>query len=1228
MKKTILLLPVLLLCLAGSLFAQQSAQQLAQQSTQQSAQQTDPPRKAYLVSNAHLDTQWDWDVQRTIREYIPKTLNQNLFLLGRYPNYVFNFEGGIKYSWMKEYYPLQYEQMKEYIRQGRWHVAGSSWDANDTNIPSPESFTRNILYGQHFFRSEFGVEGTDVFLPDCFGFSYTLPTLAAHSGLIGFSTQKLLWRHRPFHGNSKIPFEIGLWQGIDGSRIMAVANGHFYTKKWEDEDLSHNQYLMDIIDTVPSRTIYHYYGVGDTGGAPNLASVRAIEKSVRGSGPVSIISATSDQIYKDFLPFDAHPELPVFNGELLMDVHATGCYTSQAAMKLYNRRNEVLATTAERSAVAAHWLGGLAYPQAVLDEAWKRFIWHQFHDDLPGTSIPRVYEFSWNDELISLKQFADILTASTGAVSKGLDTRVKGTPLVIFNPLSIPVSDIVEVTLKMPPHTSRLSVYDENGQHVPSQIVGNKDGDIRLLISASAPSCGYVVYDVRPGGVSPKPAHISTQSEHPNAEGSVIENSAYKLTLDANGDIASIYDKRHGKELVEAGKSVRLALFTSNESFGSPAWEIIKKEIDKDPVPIADNVRITIAENGPLRAALCVEKTHGPSTFKQYIRLTEGGQADRIDIYNEVDWQSTNALLKAEFPLTVSNPVATYDLGIGSIQRGNNTRTAYEVCAQQWADLTNPDGTYGVSILNDCKYGWDKPTDNTLRLTLLHTPKTEAVYGYQARQDLGKHHFTYSILPHTGDYRQGGTVLKAEVLNHPMEAFVATKQKGSLGKSFSFLQVDNPNVIMKALKKAETSDEYILRFYETTGKQSQSTTVTLPAAILSAVEVNGMEDEINPTGSGRQTLNFDIKPFGIRSFKVRLQAPGQPVQPVQSVPVSLPYNMKVATYHALWTEANFDRKGHSYAAELYPETLDYKGVHFRLQPSDVNNGMKCRRDTIQLPAGNYTRLHLLAATAATGDRKATFILNDKPVEVTIPSYTGFIGQWGHTGHTEAYLKPADIAYVGTHRHSQLDNGDLPYEYTYMFNITLDVPQRKKPHTLVLPDDNQVVLFATTLINDAAPVEPATDLLKVHLPLKANITLPPAKNLLSGKPIIENTGKEGKRDKAEFAIDNDLNTKWRDVTSAASKYITIDLGEDQPIHGWSVFHAGLENRDFITKDYSFQLKSETDTDWVTVDTVSDNTALETDRLLPELREARYIRLTVTKPDQVGGEVAHICDFRVY
>ncbi len=1175
--------------------------------------------KAYLVSDAHFDSQWNWDVQRSIVDYIPKTLDQNLFLLGKYPNYIFNFEGGIKYQWMKEYYPHQYELIKKYIDEGRWHVTGSTWDANDPNIPSIESFTRNILYGQHFFRDEFGVESTDIFLPDCFGFGWTLPTVAAHSGLIGFSTQKLMWRHRPFYSNgSKIPFEIGMWQGVDGSRIMAVMDAHNYTTKWRYQDLSESKNLLAITEKSPIKTVYHYYGTGDTGGAPTIESVRALELSLKGDGAVEIISATSDQLYKDYLPFANHPELPVWDGELLMDVHATGCYTSQAAMKLYNRRNELLADAAERSAVAADWLGASAYPKYMLSEAWKRFLWHQFHDDLTGTSIPRAYEFSWNDELISLGQFEGVLEASVGAVSRALDTEVKGTPLVIYNPAGFPVSGVVEVTLAGT--SGKLAVYDEKGVKVPHQITGNINGEVKMLIQASVPATGYAVYDVRKGGTEKTSPFIKVSKTG-------LENSVYKVTLDGNGDISSVVDKRSGKELVAAGKSIRLALFTQNESFSWPAWEITKKTIDGTPVSITDNVKITVVENGPVRASVCVERTYGESVFRQYINLSEGAQADRIDIVNDVDWQSTNTLLKAEFPLGVSNPKAVYDLGVGSVERGNNTEIAYEVYAQQWADLTDADGSYGVSIMNDSKYGWDKPADNTIRLTLLHTPSTRGGYSYQNRQDYGHHTFTYSIMGHQGDYRAAQTVKKAEVLNQPLVAFVAPKHKGSLGRSFSFVRSENENVAMRALKQAEKSDEYVVRFYETTGKSAQDAVVTFAANIVSAKELNGVEDEIGTAEFSGRKLSFKVSPFGMKTFKVTLAKPQTALAPIETAYVDLPYGMKTASYNAYRSDANFDGKGNSYAAELIPEKIDFKGVSFRLGDPAAENGVKCRGEAIDLPKGNYNKLYILAASTQ-NDNNAVFTVDGKAHEALVPYYSGFVGQWGHTGHTEGYLKAADVAFAGTHKHNMIQNKDVPYEFTYMFCIGIDIPAGAKQ--LVLPENQRIVVFAATVANDRnnAAVS-ASDLMRIDLAAKgADEGGAANKNLVFGKPVIERSGQVNRSERAESALDDDITTKWCDLSAVRPKFIAVDMEAEQEIKGWYVMHGGLEDLDYITKEYSLQVKTNADGEWKTVDTAYDNTALETERLLKEPVKARYVRLLVTKPDQSEGNTTRIYEFSVF
>jgi len=1176
--------------------------------------------KAYIVSNAHFDTQWNWDVQTSISQYAGNTVNQNLFLLDKYPNYVFNFEGGIKYSWMKEYYPEQFKRVKDYIKKGSWHVSGSTWDATDANIPSPESFIRNVLYGQQFYKNEFGVKSTDIFLPDCFGFGWQLPTLAAHCGLIGFSTQKLYWRQNPFYGNSKIPFEIGLWKGVDGSKIMLVAQGRNYVTKWKDEDLSQNEELIKLATTSPLNLTYHYYGTGDMGGSPTLESVRAVEKGVKGNGPIQIISAPSDQLYKDFLPFDKHPELPEFTGELLMDVHGTGCYTSQAAMKLYNRKNELTGDAAERAAVIADWSGGLKYPQRTLDESWKRFIWHQFHDDLTGTSIPRAYEFSWNDELLSQKQFAQVLTTSTGTVSKGLDTNTKGIPFVIYNALSQFAKDVVEVNVKMKKEVRQVSVYNEKGTEVPAQLISYKDGVAKILIGAQVPAISFVVYDIRDGK-----SHFNTNLKVSKKS---IENSIYKITLDNNGDISSIIDKRYGKELVKFGKSIRLALFTENESFSWPAWEILKKTIDSEPVSITGNVKITVAENGPIRGSICVERTYNESTFKQYLCLTEGVQDDRIDFVSEIDWHTTNALLKAEFPLTINNKKATYDLGIGQIQRGNNTKTAYEVYAQYWADLTEPDQTYGVSVLNNSKYGWDKPDNNTLRLTLLHTPKTQNGYSYQNKQDFGYHTFTYSLFGHGENYTTAKTVWKAEILNQPLKAFTTTKHKGEWGKSFTFATTNSDQVILKALKKSKNSDSYVVRFYETTGKNAIDMEMAFAGQIVEAFELDGTEEFKGKACFEGNKLKYNINPFSIKTFSVKLEPAKKQLTAASSFPVSLKYNFKTSTFNYFRSEANFDGKGNSYAAELFPETLVSDGVKFKFGEKAVKNGLRCEGDTIVLPqGGNYTKIYFLAASVY-GNNQADFKVDNFTANFTIPYYSGFIGQWEHTGHTEGFLQPQQVAFVGTHKHSMINEKDVPYEFTYMFKFGMDIPKNAK--RLILPKNSRIVLFAVSLAkNTADETKIASDLIYTSLKSnRLNVDSFVRKNLIVGKPVVGCSGIVNESEKAENAIDRDFNTKWCDASDIRPKFIEIDLQKQDTIRGWFVSHAALESMNYITKEYNLEVKKDLSDSWFVVDRVVNNADPETDRLLKSPVVARYIRLTIIKPDQDEGSAARIYEFDVY
>lgn len=1006
--------------------------------------------KAYMISNAHFDSQWNWDVQTSIDVYIRNTMVQNFWLLERYPDYVFNFEGGVKYSWMKEYYPEMYGQVKEWIRRGRWNVCGSTWDATDPNIPSPESFFRNILLGQQFYREEFGVRSNDIFLPDCFGFGYTLPTIAAHAGLIGFSTQKLQWRKHPFYGEAKVPFSIGLWQGIDGSRLMAALNANDYNTRWDGRDMSRDEGIIALAKGGVNNTAYRYYGVGDRGGSPTIPTLVSLEKGVHGDGPLEVVSARAGQMYEDYYPFDKHPELPVYDGELLMDVHATGCYTSQAAMKRFNRRNEQLADAAERASVMAHWLGAAAYPAEELRTEWRRFIWHQFHDDLTGTSIPRAYTFSWNDELIAQDKFANLAASASGGVSRALDTRVKGIPVVVYNPVAEIRREVVEAEVAAASQPRAVSVWSPRGERVPAQLLGYRDGKARIAFAAEVGAVGYAVYDLRMQGAAVRSSLKAT----PNS----LENRIYKLTLDANGDIASVLDKRSGRELVQDGKAFRLAMFTENKSTDWPAWEIWKETIDRAPEAVADDVVISVAEQGPLRATLKVSRRHGKSTFVQYISLTEGAADDRIDIRNEVDWQSENALLKAEFPMSVSNPEAAYDLGLGYIRRGNNTPTAYEVYAQQWADLTDRDGEYGVAVMNDCKYGWDKPDDHTLRLTLLHTPTPGRHYKYQSRQDIGRHVFTYSIVGHTGDPVAGRIASKAESLNQPLAAYAAPKHAGGLGREFSFLSVSTPQLAVKALKQAEDGSGYVLRLNEMSGKPLEQGEIRFAAPIEAAYVLNGVEERRAEARFEGNRLIVSSGRFAPSTYLVKLRTSDIRLNAPSSLSVDLPCNDYAFTVDAFNRQGNLDGNGNSYAAELVPEEVVSEGVVFRVS-NDVErkNVVKCDGQRIVLPQGNYGRVYLLAASLD-GDRDAEFAVDGKSFRCPVPCYSGFFGQWGHDGG-DGFVKNGDLAYVGTHRHSA-DHGNESYVFTYMYKIGLPVEAGAKE--LTLPKDRNVVVFAVTM----------------------------------------------------------------------------------------------------------------------------------------------------------------------
>ena len=1034
-------------------------------------------KKLGVVATAHLDTQWRWTIKNTIEEFIPNTLHDNFKLLDLYPDYVFSFEGAFRYMLAKEYYPAEYQRLKKFIADGRWRVTGSWVDAVDVNIPSFESLVRQTLYGNGFYKQEFGKQSYDIFMPDCFGFGYALPSIARHSGLKSFSTQKLTWGCW-----IPIPFSIGQWQGVDGSTVLAGLNPGSYGTQFRG-DLSRDTSWTRKIDQQGESSGcyagYAYFGTGDVGGAPDSLSVDWLEKSIHSDGPIKVASIGADDLPALVADFP-NATLPTYDGELVMTRHGVGCYTSQAAMKRWNRRNELLADAAERAAVTASVLGEYRYPREMLKQAWIGFLWHQFHDDLTGTSIPEAYEYSWSDELLSLNKFSGVLDGALSAITPALDTRGSGVSFVVYNPLSMKRQDVIEVSMpKGSKSIDHVRVFGPDNKEVPSQQISGVGDSIKVLFTATVPSVGYAVYDVRPSS-----ADYSSTARVAVTD-STIENERYRLTLNANGDVASIIDKPVGRELLAAPIEWQL-IFNKPRQWA--AWEIQYEDLLAGPRGKVEGIpRVEVVESGAVRGALSVTRTHGSSTYRTIIRMAAGPAGDRIDFVNEVDWAEKETLLKVAFRPTFANDSVTYDLGLGTIRRGINTAKKYEVPAHQWADLTAADGSYGLSVMNDCKYGWDHPDAGTLRLTLIHTPgvfDSWSWVGDQSSQDIGHHRFTYSVASHQGAWNDSRAPWQAAELNQPMVASEVPQHDGKLGKAYSLFRLDGKGqVLVNAVKLAEQSDEMIVRVKELAGRTAEDMTLTFAASVVSVREVNGQEEPIREMSANGKKFDFSLTPYQPKAFAIRLDRAKQASVPaLVSQAVELPYDLDGISLEADPTDGNLDGDGNTLAGELLPSELYFQNVRFSFGSTapHARNVVSCASQRLTLPSaaedGGWSDLYLVMLATGGPAEGMLFVEGDgvrESTPISLFEYTEPMGQWNNrmvngqmveatNDILPAYINHAPVAWAGTHRHN-LEGRNDTYLFTYLYAQRVRLP--KGAQTVVLPNNPNIKLLAASVAGD-------------------------------------------------------------------------------------------------------------------------------------------------------------------
>ena len=1112
----------------------------------------------YVVGYAHLDTEWRWEYPQVIQEYLTKTMRNNFMLFEKYPSYIFNFTGANRYRLMKEYYPADFERLKQYVAAGRWFPAGSSMEEGDVNSPNAESIIRQILYGNNWFRKEFGIASDEYMLPDCFGFPASLPSILAHSGIKGFSTQKLssAWQPAPHVGGPNslektpegIPFNVGIWEGPDGNTIIAALNPLSYGSQ-VNYDISKtppplptpdpnatpsNQSRPRALEDWPKRiqvngeltgifADYHYVGTGDVGGSPNQNSVRLMEAiatrskailppafatgpqnttptgpSVQlGNGPIRVVWSKADQMFQDILNCCSTEKLPRYKGDLELINHSAGSLTSQAYQKRWMRKNELLADAAEKASVAAEWLGARAYPRDRLNNAWTLVMGGQFHDILPGTATPKSFEFAWNDDVIALNQFAGVLTSATNAVASGLDTQTRGTAVVVYNPLNVAREDIVEANVSFP-STTAVRVIGPDGREVPAQVSNGK-----VLFLARVPSVSYAVFDVQQ-------AETNRQVSSLKITESSFENARYKVEINQAGDVSSVFDKRTGRELLSA--PIRLAISTDNPRQW-PAWNMDFEDQQRPPRAfVGGPVKTRVVENGPARVALEITRETEDSKFVQIVSLAAGDAGNRVEFRNVIDWKTKQANLKVTFPFAASNKMATYNWDVGTIQRPTAEERQFEVGSHQWIDLTDQSGSFGATVLTDCKNGSDKPDDKTIRLTLIRTPGTRGSYADQTTQDIGRHEISFGLAGHSGDWRKDRSDWEGYRLNQPLIVFQSPSHSGRLGKVFSMLWIDNSSVRLLALKKAELTDEIVVRVVETDGRAQENVVLEFPAAISTAREINGQEQPVGPATVPGGKLVFSLRPYQLRTFAVKLANVATRIEAPQSQPVKIEYDLSVVSRVGRPADGSFDwmpnnqnaPQGRALPAEMLPRQIEYAGIRFELAPAGRSNAVVSRGQTVSLPPGKYNRVYVLGA-AINGDQKGTFRVGDKAVELNVQEWTGFIGQWDNRiwktteevirppagtaaagapvrtrvnpygemiGLKSGYIKPADVAWFSSQRHNA-DGNSEPYAYSYLFAYVIDLPPGAQ--TLTLPDNERIRIMAITVANEPWLVTPAQPL---------------------------------------------------------------------------------------------------------------------------------------------------------
>ena len=798
---------------------------------------------ATCIGHTHIDVAWWWTVEQT-REKVARSFATVLKLMDEYPNYKFMSSQPQLYVFLKERYPELYERVKEKINEGRWEAEGGMWLEADTNLTSGESLVRQFMHGKKFFEQEFGIDSKVLWLPDVFGYSGALPQIMKKCGIDYFMTTKLAWNQI-----NKIPYDSFNWKGIDGSAVfthlittlgVGQRTDDFFTTY---NGMLHPDAIMGGWERYQNKDINNdilvSYGYGDGGGGPTR---EMLETSLRMEKGIKGIPKVRQEFSKTYFTelherIKDNRRLPVWEGELYFEYHR-GTYTSMARNKRANRKSENMMMDLEFFSVLAADKG-MAYPYADLDRMWKVILLNQFHDILPGSSIHEVYEVT-KKEYEQLKEEGEhLINTCIGRL------KSEGEGIIIYNTLGFVRNDIVSL-----PEHLHGSLKDKEGCLYPIQQT--EDG--ALVYLTKLPSKGFTTYERVDENGAASPFY---------QEANRLETPFYHIELDKQGLFTSIYDKKNKREILQTGKRGNLFCMYEDKPIYYDNWDIDIYYTEKrwEANELKDMKWI---EAGPVCTVLEIEREISNSIIRQKIYFY--GESGRIDFETYVDWKEHQHLLKVEFPVDIHTDEASFDIQFGNLTRKVHQNTSwdmarFESCGHKWMDLS--EGHYGVSLLNDCKYGYSSK-DSVMSLTLIKS-------GIEPNPvtDQEEHCFTYSLYPHAGNLRESDTIQEGYKLNFKTRAEIS----GALGAENSFVWADQKNVIIETIKAAEDGNGIIVRLYEC---ENARTDTRLSFGIGNGIKniwaCNLLEEtEYTVTDFSDSNFKITIKPYEIKTYRVVFQ---------------------------------------------------------------------------------------------------------------------------------------------------------------------------------------------------------------------------------------------------------------------------------------------------------------------------------------------------------------------